>query len=148
MRVLLQRVRYARVAIDGVIYGKIDRGFLALVGITHEDNQAVVEKMAKKTAELRVFEDENGKMNLGLTDIQGKILSISQFTLYADCRKGRRPGFEEAAKPTQAKPLYENFNEALRSKGISVETGVFGADMKVELLNDGPVTILLDSAQW
>ncbi len=148
MRVLLQRVRHASVTIDGMIHGKIDQGFLVLVGITHEDDASIVEKLAKKTAELRVFEDESGKMNLSLADIQGKILSISQFTLYADCKKGRRPGFEKAAKPIQAEPLYNYYNECLRSYGISVETGIFGADMKVELLNDGPVTILFDSAEW
>lgn len=148
MRVLLQRVRHASVTIDGTIHGKIDQGFLVLVGITHEDDASIVEKLAKKTAELRVFEDESGKMNLSLADIQGKILSISQFTLYADCKKGRRPGFEKAAKPIQAEPLYNYYNECLRSYGISVETGIFGADMKVELLNDGPVTILFDSAEW
>ncbi len=148
MRVLLQRVRYASVAINGTLQGKIEQGFLALVGITHTDTPEIVEKMAKKTAELRVFEDDQGKMNLGLADIQGAVLSISQFTLYADCKKGRRPGFEAAAKPDLAKPLYEYFNEQLRTYNIPVETGIFGADMKVELLNDGPVTILLDNAQW
>lgn len=148
MRVVLQRVQYAKVTIAGEIHGEIDHGFLALVGITQSDDEAIAARMAKKTAELRVFEDDQGKMNHSLADIQGKILSVSQFTLYADCRRGRRPGFEAAAKPNRALPLYEYFNEQLRAYGITVETGVFGADMKVELLNDGPVTILLDSAEW
>lgn len=147
MRVVLQRVKYASVTIDGVVHGKIKQGFLALVGITNDDTEETVMKLAKKSAELRVFEDEAGKMNLGLSDINGEILSISQFTLYADCKKGRRPGFDKAAKPDLAKPLYEAYNEQLKGYGIHVETGVFGADMKVELCNDGPVTILLDSAE-
>lgn len=148
MRVLIQRVKYASVTIDGSVYGKIKQGFLVLVGITHEDTLEAVEKLAKKTTELRVFEDAQGKMNLGLSDIQGEILSISQFTLYADCRRGRRPGFEKAAKPQQAKQLYEHFNQQLAAYGFQVKTGVFGADMKVELCNDGPVTIMLDSDEW
>lgn len=147
MRVVLQRVTHVSVTIDGNIHGKINQGFLALVGITNEDTEETVMKLAKKSAELRVFEDEAGKMNLGLSDIKGEILSISQFTLYADCKKGRRPGFEKAAKPDHAKPLYELYNEQLKNYGIHVETGIFGADMKVELCNDGPVTILLDSAE-
>lgn len=148
MRVLIQRVTHASVAVDGNIVGKIDQGLLVLVGITHSDTVAVVEKTAKKTAELRVFEDDGGKMNLGLQDIHGAILSISQFTLYANCRRGRRPGFEKAAEPKQAEELYDYFNEQLKQYGISVEAGIFGADMKVELCNDGPVTILLDSEEW
>ncbi len=148
MRVVLQRVQYAKVTIAKDTRGEIDQGFLALVGITNSDDETVAARMAKKTAELRVFEDDQGKMNHSLSDIQGKILSVSQFTLYADCRRGRRPGFEAAAKPDQALPLYEYFNEQLREHGITVETGIFGADMKVELLNDGPVTIILDSAEW
>ena len=148
MRVVLQRVQYAKVTIAKYTQGEIDQGFLALVGITNSDDETVAARMAKKTAELRVFEDDQGKMNHSLSDIQGKILSVSQFTLYADCRRGRRPGFEAAAKPDQALPLYEYFNEQLREHGITVETGIFGADMKVELLNDGPVTIILDSAEW
>jgi len=118
---------------------------MALVGITLSDDESTVEKMAKKVQELRVFEDENGKMNLSIMDVGGNVLSISQFTLYADCKKGRRPSFTNAARPDQANPLYEHFNETLRGYGLHVETGVFGADMKVELLNDGPVTIMLDS---
>ena len=148
MRVVLQRVKHASVTIDGNVYGSIQEGFLALVGITHDDTLQIVEKVAKKCSELRVFEDEEGKMNKGLKDIDGDILSISQFTLYADCKKGRRPSFVEAARPELANPLYEAFNDALRSYGFKVPTGQFGADMKVELLNDGPVTIIIDSAQW
>lgn len=146
MRVVLQRVSHAEVKVNNRITGKIQQGFLILVGITHDDNEEIVKKIAGKCIDLRVFEDENGKMNKGLKEIDGKILSISQFTLYADCRKGRRPGFSDAAKPEQANPLYEYFNECIRSQGIEVETGIFGADMKVHLLNDGPVTIILDSA--
>ena len=148
MRVLLQRVSHAQVSIEGSVCGQIAQGFLALVGITHTDDLSIVAKMARKTAELRVFEDENGKMNRSLMDVQGSILSISQFTLYADCKRGRRPGFEPAAKPELAKPLYEAFNNALKDLEIPVETGQFGADMQVSLLNDGPVTILLDSEEW
>ena len=148
MRVLIQRVTHASVTVDGNVTGRIDQGFLLLVGITQEDSEEIADKLAKKTVELRVFEDERGKMNLNLHDVQGKILSISQFTLYADCRRGRRPGFELAAKPSQAKPLYEYFNQQLANYGVPVETGVFGADMKVELCNDGPVTIMLDSKEW
>lgn len=145
MRVLLQRVTNASCTVNQECSGKIENGFLALVGITHEDNIDIVEKMAAKVAHLRVFSDEADKMNLSLKDINGSVLSVSQFTLYADCRKGRRPGFEKSAKPDQALPYYELFNEALRREGIHVETGIFGADMKIELLNDGPVTIFLDS---
>lgn len=145
MRVVLQRVKHASVTIDGKVHGAIQEGFLALVGITQSDDEIIVKKLARKCAELRVFEDENGKMNKGLADVNGDILSISQFTLYADCKKGRRPGFEKAARPEQANPLYELFNEELRTYGLQVPTGVFGADMKVELLNDGPITIILDS---
>lgn len=148
MRVLLQRVSHAQVSIEGSVCGQVAQGFLALVGITHTDDLTIVAKMARKTAELRVFEDENGKMNHSLMDVQGSILSISQFTLYADCKRGRRPGFEPAAKPELAKPLYEAFNNTLKDLGIPVETGQFGADMQVSLLNDGPVTILLDSEEW
>lgn len=147
MKVVLQRVCYASVKVEDVSIGSIHQGFLALVGITHHDTEEIVKKLAKKCAEMRVFEDENGKMNKGIKDVQGKILSISQFTLYADCKKGRRPGFDKAAVGSFAQPLYDMFNKEIRSYGIDVETGVFGADMQVELLNDGPVTILLDSAE-
>ena len=147
MRVVLQSVKYASCTIDGVVTGKIDQGLMLLVGICNSDTKEILEKVAKKCVELRIFEDENGKMNLGLKDIQGKILSISQFTLYADCKKGRRPGFTNAARPEMASPMYDQFNEILRSYDVQVETGVFGADMKIELLNDGPVTIILDSEE-
>lgn len=147
MRVVLQRVKEASVTIEGKIYGKIQQGYVALVGICEGDDLDTVLKLAKKTAELRVFSDEDDKMNLGIQDVKGEILSISQFTLYADCKKGRRPSFVKAAKPNIANPLYEAYNAALRQYGIHVETGVFGADMKVSLINDGPVTILLDSKE-
>lgn len=147
MKIVAQRVTHASVTIEGMVYGEIQQGLLLFVGITHEDTEVIADKLAKKCVELRIFEDENGKLNKSLLDIQGSILSISQFTLYADCKKGRRPGFEKAGKPAMAKPLYEYFNEALRSYGCKVETGVFGADMKIDLLNDGPVTIILDSTE-
>ena len=145
MRVVLQRVKEASVTIDGNVHGQIQQGYMALVGICEEDNQEIVAKLAKKTAELRVFSDADDKMNLGIQDVNGAILSISQFTLYADCKKGRRPSFVKAAKPDIANPLYEYFNDCIRGYGIHVETGIFGADMKVSLINDGPVTIIFDS---
>lgn len=145
MRVVLQRVQYAQVCVDQECIGKIDKGFMLLVGITQDDTLETIQKVAKKCVGLRIFEDEEGKMNRSLEDVGGSILSISQFTLYADCKKGRRPSFVMAAKGEQANALYEAFNEELRNYGVHVETGKFGADMKVELLNDGPVTILLDS---
>ena len=145
MRVVLQRVKEASVTIDGNIHGQIQQGYMALVGICEGDDETIVAKLAKKTAELRVFSDADDKMNLGIQDVKGDILSISQFTLYADCKKGRRPSFVRAAKPDVANALYEKYNECLRNYGIHVETGIFGADMKVVLINDGPVTIILDS---
>lgn len=147
MKVVLQRVLNASVKIHGETVGEIKRGFLLFVGITPSDTQEVIKKVARKCAELRIFEDENGKMNKALKDVNGSILSISQFTLYADCKKGRRPGFDKAARGEIAQPLYDMFNTELASYGILVETGVFGEDMQIELLNDGPVTILLDSAE-
>ena len=148
MRAVVQRVTQASVTVDGELLGRIGKGFMILLGVADGDTVQVAEKMADKICRLRIFEDENGKMNRGLQDIGGSILSISQFTLYADCKRGRRPGFEKAARGDFAQPMYHAFNEELRTYGIHVETGIFGADMKVDLLNDGPVTILLDSEEW
>ena len=146
MRVVVQRCSRAEVRIDGSSVGKIGQGFMLLVGITENDTTAEADLLAKKIAQLRVFEDEAGKMNLAIRDVGGAILSISQFTLYADCRKGNRPSFIRAARPEQASPLYDYFNETLRTTyGLTVETGRFGADMKVDFINNGPVTILLDT---
>ena len=146
MRIVVQRCSRAEVRIDGNSVGKIGQGFMLLVGITETDTTAEADLLAKKIAQLRVFEDEAGKMNLAIHDVGGAILSISQFTLYADCRKGNRPSFIRAARPEQASPLYDYFNETLRTTyGLTVETGRFGADMKVDFINDGPVTILLDT---
>ena len=145
MKIVIQRVKESSVTIDGKLKGSIQKGYMTLVGFCESDTKAIVDKMIDKMRGLRIFEDDQGKMNLSLADVQGAILSISQFTLYADCRKGRRPGFTEAAKPDIAISLYDYYNQKIQDLGIHVETGVFGADMKVSLLNDGPVTILLDS---
>lgn len=145
MKTVIQRVKYASVTIDGKVHGKIDQGYMILVGIQDEDTPEIVAKMADKAANLRIFEDENGKMNLNLKQVNGSILSISQFTLYADCHKGNRPSFDTAGEPNHAKEMYLLCNKDMRERGFVVEEGIFGADMKVELLNDGPVTILLDS---
>ena len=146
MRVVVQRCSRAEVRIDGECVGQIGKGFLLLVGITDGDTPAQADILAKKVAQMRVFEDTEGKMNLGLKEVDGAILSISQFTLYADCKKGNRPSFIRAARPETASPLYDYFNERLRTEyGLRVETGRFGADMKVDFINDGPVTILLDT---
>ena len=147
MKVLIQRVKHAKVTIEGKINGQIEGGYLLFVGMTHEDDEKTVEKLANKVKDLRLFEDEQGKMNLSINEVNGDILSISQFTLYADCRKGRRPSFTNAAKPDEASRLYDYFNDVLRNLGLHVETGIFGADMKVELYNDGPVTVMLDSKE-
>jgi D-tyrosyl-tRNA(Tyr) deacylase len=133
--------------VDEQVTGEIKDGYMALVGISTEDQEDVLEKMADKVVNLRVFSDEEGKMNRSLLDVKGEILSISQFTLYADAKKGRRPSFTHAAKPDVSLPMYNQFNELLKAKGVHVETGIFGADMKISLLNDGPVTIILDSDQ-
>ncbi|WP_461200250.1 D-aminoacyl-tRNA deacylase [Anoxybacillus sp. TBDG-1] len=145
MRVVVQRAKDAKVTVAGEVVGEIDFGLVLLVGITHDDTKEDAAFVADKIAHLRIFEDEHGKMNLSLLDVGGSILSISQFTLYGDCRKGRRPNFMDAAKPEQAKHIYELFNEQLRQKGIRVETGVFGAMMDVELTNAGPVTLIVES---
>ena len=144
MRVVVQRVLNASCTIDGKLYSEIEKGYLLLVGFTHSDSIKEVKYLAKKIANLRVFEDENGKMNLSLKTVNGKILSISQFTLYADTKDGNRPAFINAMKPQEASMLYDLFNEELRGYGIEVLTGVFGADMKINLFNDGPVTIIYD----
>ncbi len=148
MIVVVQRCKNATCTVDGAITGKCDNGFMILVGLTHTDTINELEKVAKKVAGLRVFEDENGKMNKSLNDINGTILSISQFTLYADCKHGNRPGFTEAMEPVRAKELYLEFNEILRNKySLHVEEGIFGADMKINFMNDGPITIILDSSK-
>ena len=148
MRVVVQRCSRAEVRIDGTVVGTIGRGFMLLVGVTEGDGKAEADVLAKKIAQLRVFEDEQGKMNLALKEVGGAILSISQFTLYADCKKGNRPSFVKAARPEVAEPLYDYFNNVLRAQyGLQVETGRFGADMKVDFVNDGPVTILLDTTE-
>ncbi|WP_346677659.1 D-aminoacyl-tRNA deacylase [Erysipelatoclostridium sp. An173] len=147
MRLVIQKVSSSNVKINNEVVGSIDKGFMVLVGITDSDNKMIVDKMVDKLINLRIFEDENDKLNLSLLDVKGRILSISQFTLYANCKKGRRPSFIEAAKPDISKPLYEYFNQQLKEKGVMVETGVFGAMMEVSLVNDGPVTIILDSKE-
>lgn len=147
MKIVVQRVKESSVTIDGKVHGQIGKGFMVLVGFCDGDNETIVDKMIDKMIHLRIFEDENGKMNLSLDDVKGSVLSISQFTLYANCKKGRRPSFIEAAKPEVAIPLYDYFNEKIREQGIHLETGIFGADMKVSLINDGPITIVLDSKE-
>ncbi len=145
MKVVLQRSKAASVTVDGAVTGAIDSGYVLLVGITHEDSQEDVLYLAKKIANLRLWEDADGKMNHSILEHGGAILSVSQFTLYGDAKKGNRPSFTSAARPEVAKPLWEAFNQALREHGLHVETGVFGAMMDVALINDGPVTILLES---
>ena len=145
MRVVIQKTRAANVSIEGQVVGQIDQGYVLLVGFTHGDQEEDCDYCAKKVAKMRLFEDEAGKINLSLDQVGGSILSISQFTLYAATRKGNRPGFSQAADPAIAQDLYEYFNQQLRSYGYQVETGQFGANMLVQIANEGPVTILLDS---
>ncbi len=145
MRMVIQKVSEASCTVDGDITGSIGKGFMVLVGIGVDDHETVVEKMAVKMSKLRVFDDENGKINLSIYDTKGSVLSISQFTLYADCKKGNRPSFTDAQGGDRAKQLYLYFNECLRDLDLHVEEGIFGADMKVSLINDGPITIILDS---
>ena len=145
MITVLQRVQHAKVEIDGKTVGATEQGLLILLGVAEGDTRVEADKLVKKIANLRIFEDENGKMNLNLKQVNGSILSISQFTLYADCHKGNRPSFDTAGEPNHAKEMYLLYNKDMRERGFVVEEGIFGADMKVELLNDGPVTILLDS---
>ncbi len=144
MKLVIQRVKNAKVEVEGNIVGKIGKGFLVLVGITHTDTKKEADYLVKKLCKLRIFEDENGKMNLGLKDVGGELLIISQFTVYADCSEGNRPSFVNAAKPEMANVLYEYFCEECKKNEIKVEKGIFGADMKVELINDGPVTIIIE----
>lgn len=144
MRLVVQRVKYASVKVDDKLVGGIDKGFMVLIGITDTDTRETCDYLADKLIKLRVFDDENGYMNDDITKVNGSLLLISQFTLYADASKGNRPSFIHAAKPETSKPLYDYFCDTCESKGIHVERGIFGADMKVELLNDGPVTIILE----
>lgn len=144
MKVLIQRVTNANVVVEEKEVSKIGKGYLLLVGIEKDDNKAMAEYLAKKTANLRIFEDENGKMNLSIIDVGGQILAVSQFTLAGNTSCGNRPGFDTAEKPELAKPLYEYFVECLKSYGIEVKCGIFQADMKVGLVNDGPVTFMLE----
>ena len=145
MRVVVQRAIIASCVVNGEITGKIDKGFMILVGFTNGDSEADIKLLAKKVVGLRVFEDEAGKMNLGLKDVSGEILAISQFTLYADCKKGNRPSFTDAMNYQKANEMFLDFVKELRAYDMKVETGVFGADMKINFVNDGPVTIILDS---
>lgn len=147
MRAVLTRVKSASVTVDGSVIGQIGQGFLILLGVTHEDTEAQAVKLADKLMGLRIFEDENGKMNRSLEDVGGQVLVVSQFTLYGNCKKGRRPEFLAAARPEIAIPLYEKFIALCRDKGFSVETGEFGAEMLVESVNDGPVALIVDTDQ-
>ena len=145
MRAVVQRVSYASVKVDEKITGEINKGLLVLLGVCNEDDDSDLTYLADKITGLRIFEDENQKMNLSVEDIKGEILVVSQFTLFGDCRKGKRPSFIAAGNPDYANQMYEKFMEYIRQKGFDVKHGIFGADMKVELLNDGPVTLMLDS---
>ena len=145
MKIVVQRVKNAKVEVDGNVVGKIDNGLLVLLGVTHTDTKENADYLVKKLCKLRVFTDEDGKMNLDIKKVNGKLLIVSQFTLYANCSDGNRPSFIDAAKPKQAEDLYEYFcNKCKEEYGIDVEKGIFGADMKVSLLNDGPVTIIIE----
>ena len=147
MRLVIQKVSHASCTVEGSITGKIGVGFMVLVGFTHTDDETITKKMAEKMSKLRIFEDENGKINKSIYDVGGSVLSISQFTLYANCKKGNRPSFDKAMPGNLSTKLYDYFNECLRDLGLTVETGIFGADMKIDLLNDGPITIVLDSEE-
>ena len=147
MRAVIQRVSAAQVTVHGEVVGQIGRGFLVLLGVTAADGEAEAALLARKIAGLRVFEDDGGKMNLALADVGGAVLAVSQFTLYADVRKGRRPSFIAAARPEQAEPLYQRFCTLLGAEGVPVQQGVFQAEMQVSLVNDGPVTIWMDTAE-
>ena len=144
MKVLIQRVSQGSVTVDGEVVGEIGPGFVLLVGVTHDDGEEEAAWLARKVAGIRLFEDDAGKMNLALSDVGGQVLVVSQFTLYGDASKGRRPSFIDAARPEQAEPLVDYFCERLREHGLQVETGVFGASMQVQIHNDGPVTLMLE----
>ena len=144
MKLVIQRVKQASVMVEGKVVGEIEKGFLILVGVTHTDTQENADYLAKKLCALRIFEDENGKMNLSVKDVGGSLLIVSQFTLYANCNNGNRPSFIEAARPELAEPLYEYFCSKCEEQNVKVQKGIFGADMKVNLLNDGPVTLILE----
>ncbi len=145
MRAVVQRVSASSVSVDSEIVGKIDKGLMVLLGVTHDDTQEDVKYLVEKISNLRIFEDDQDKMNLSLLDVGGELLAISQFTLYGDCRKGRRPNFTQAAKPDIANDLYEKFVGQAKDLGINVQTGSFGAHMVVDIVNDGPVTMIIDS---
>lgn len=145
MRAVVQRVKRGQVVVEGEVVGQIGKGYVVLLGVCREDTEADVDYMAEKVAGLRVFEDEDGKMNRSIAEAGGAVLAVSQFTLYGDVRRGRRPGFDRAGRPEQAEPLYQRFVQRLRETGLQVETGRFQTHMEVELVNDGPVTILVDS---
>ena len=147
MRFVIQRVQYASVTVDNNVIGKINNGFMVLIGVENADTKEIADKMVSKLVNMRIFQDENDKMNLSLLDIQGEVLLISQFTLYGDARKGRRPNFMNALGGEEAKKFYDKFIEMMKETGLKVQTGIFGADMKVDIKNDGPVTILLDSSR-
>lgn len=148
MKVVIQRSKNASVEVDNKVVGKIDKGLVILVGFTENDNENIIDKMVNKVINLRIFDDENGVMNKSLLDGNGDILSISQFTLYADTKKGRRPSYIKALRGEESTILYDIWNNKLKEVGINVETGIFGADMKVSLINDGPVTIIIDSEEF
>lgn len=145
MRFVIQRVTNASVTVDGNITGQIDKGFLVLIGVSEDDTKEIADKMIKKLIGMRIFEDENGKTNLALSDVGGSLLLVSQFTLYADCKKGNRPSFIKAGGPQMAEKMYEYIIDECKKEVENVQVGIFGADMKVQLLNDGPFTIILDS---
>lgn len=147
MRLVIQNVSFASCTVDNKIIGRVNKGYMILVGIGEDDNEEIMEKMANKVNKLRVFDDENGKMNLDIHDVDGKILSISQFTLYADCKKGNRPSFTKALGGDRAKELYKYFNQCLRNLGTVVEEGIFGAHMEIGIVNNGPITIVMDSKE-
>ena len=148
MKVVIQRSKNASVEVNNKVVGKIDKGLVILVGFTENDNENIIDKMVNKVINLRIFDDENGVMNKSLLDGNGDILSISQFTLYADTKKGRRPSYIKALRGEESTILYDIWNNKLKEAGINVETGIFGADMKVSLINDGPVTIIIDSEEF